>query len=66
MARNPSKISGTTVNPQPGTEDYQRMVAEAAYFRALQRGFLGGDAFDDWVEAEREIGRRYSDGPPQE
>jgi len=35
----------------------QRMVAEAAYFRALERGFTGGDSVDDWLVAEREIGR---------
>ena len=33
------------------------MVAEAAYFRALGRGFQGGDALDDWLAAEREINR---------
>lgn len=32
-----------------------RMIAEAAYFIALQRGFADGDAFDDWVLAERQI-----------
>lgn len=34
-----------------------RMIAEAAYFRALGRGFEGGDPVDDWVAAEREINR---------
>lgn len=36
-------------------EERQRMIAEAAYYRALQRGFSGGSAEDDWVQAEREI-----------
>ena len=31
------------------------MIAEAAYFRAEKRGFVGGDPVQDWVEAEREI-----------
>lgn len=33
------------------------MIAEAAYFRALQRGFNGGNPLDDWLAAEREISR---------
>jgi hypothetical protein len=32
-----------------------RMIAEAAYFRAERRGFNGGDPLVDWVEAEAEI-----------
>ncbi|HZD52703.1 MAG TPA: DUF2934 domain-containing protein [Woeseiaceae bacterium] len=35
-----------------------QMVAEAAYFRAERRGFNGGDAVADWLEAEAEIDRR--------
>jgi predicted nucleic acid-binding Zn-ribbon protein len=31
------------------------MIAEAAYFRAEQRGFNAGDCVLDWVEAEAEI-----------
>ncbi len=33
------------------------MIAEAAYFRALARGFQGGDPMDDWLAAEAEINR---------
>lgn len=36
----------------------RRMIAEAAYFRALGRGFHGGDSDDDWYVAEREIDAR--------
>jgi hypothetical protein len=37
-------------------QDRQRMIAEAAYFRALERGFgNGGNPLDDWLVAEREI-----------
>lgn len=41
----------TTLSPQ----EYRRRVAEAAYFRALNRGFAGGDPVEDWLAAEREI-----------
>lgn len=33
----------------------QRMIEEAAYYRAEQRGFQGGDSVQDWLEAEAEI-----------
>ncbi len=33
----------------------QRMIAEAAYYRAEGRGFAEGDPFLDWLDAEREI-----------
>jgi hypothetical protein len=31
------------------------MIAEAAYYRALERGFQGGDPVQDWLAAERDI-----------
>jgi hypothetical protein len=40
------------------SNDRRRMIAEAAYFRAEQRGFNGGDAVRDWCEAEAEIDAR--------
>jgi hypothetical protein len=41
---------------QAAWRERQRMIAEAAYFRALNRGFQGGDPIDDWIAAEVEIG----------
>lgn len=57
--KNSNKNSATPTNGgQPiAGEDRQRMIAEAAYFRAMQRGFNGGDPVDDWLVAEREIDR---------
>lgn len=34
------------------------MIAAAAYFRAEQRGFVGGDSLDDWLAAEAEVDER--------
>ena len=34
---------------------YARMINEAAYYRAEQRGFLPGYELLDWLEAEEEI-----------
>ncbi|MBI3896875.1 MAG: DUF2934 domain-containing protein [Gammaproteobacteria bacterium] len=39
------------------TETRQKMIQEAAYFRAVARGFQGGDPIDDWLAAEAEINR---------
>jgi cell division septum initiation protein DivIVA len=43
-------------------EERQRMIAEAAYFRAERRGFVGGDPVQDWLEAEAEIDRMLAAG----
>lgn len=40
------------------SNERRQMIAEAAYFRAEQRGFTGGDAVRDWCEAEAEIDAR--------
>jgi hypothetical protein len=33
----------------------RRLIAEAAYYRAKQRGFEPGHELEDWVEAESEV-----------
>lgn len=38
-----------------GGVDFEAMVAEAAYYKAEQRGFAPGFEMDDWLEAEREL-----------
>src|SRR3569832_1785163 len=42
------------------TEEREKMNAQAAYLRAEQRGFMGGDPVADWLEAEAEIDSRLS------
>jgi len=32
-----------------------QMIKEAAYFRAEERNFIGGDPVEDWLAAEAEI-----------
>ena len=47
-----------TSSGSPSSEvDRERMIAEAAYYRAMLRGFANGDPADDWLAAEREINR---------
>ena len=42
------------VGPQP-VENRHLMIAQAAYYRALARGFQEGHADEDWYAAEAEI-----------
>ena len=42
-------------NPYKPDQDYQEMIAEAAYYKAEQRGFIPGFEEEDWLEAENEI-----------
>lgn len=42
------------------TEPTQAEIAEAAYFRHLNRRGAQGDEFRDWIEAERELRARQS------
>ena len=38
------------------------MIAEAAWNRAVARGFANGDPVNDWLAAEREIDERLNGG----
>ncbi|NOT85567.1 MAG: DUF2934 domain-containing protein [Methylococcaceae bacterium] len=39
---------------------FREMVAQCAYFKSEQRGFVWGFALQDWLEAEVEISKRCS------
>ncbi len=43
-------------------EDRQRLIADAAYVRAEQPNFVGGDPVTDWLEAETDVNASLS-GP---
>lgn len=55
----PKKASKTPQSrTQPARSDAterQRLIAEAAYFRAERRGFAPGYEEMDWLEAEKEL-----------
>lgn len=53
--RNVAPESVAEKNSPVTAEERYRMIAEAAYFRAEKRGFLGGDVAADWLQAEAEI-----------
>lgn len=50
----PAARAVATITP----EQRRAMIAEAAYYRAQQRGFNGGDEVTDWLAAEAEIDAR--------
>lgn len=45
-----------------GAEERDRLIAQAAYFRAEKRGFAPGCELQDWVEAEAEVLRLIGGG----
>jgi hypothetical protein len=52
-----TNVRDTDTGGQRGDSNGKRrqMIAEAAYFRAQNRGFRGGNPVEDWLIAEREI-----------
>jgi hypothetical protein len=54
-SQRPESIRDTAAGITPAQRN--RMIAEAAYYRAERRGFQGGDPVQDWLEAETEINR---------
>lgn len=67
-AKTPAK---TTARPQSFTgnaraditpDELRKLVSEAAYYRAKQRGFAPGHELEDWVQAEAEVMRRVGNG----
>jgi Protein of unknown function (DUF2934) len=43
-------------------EELRKLISEAAYYRAKQRGFEPGHELEDWIQAEAEVTRRLN-GP---
>lgn len=45
-------------------DDRRRMIAEAAYYQAEHRNFIGGDINEDWYFAEAGIDAMLSKNKP--
>ena len=61
------KASGNASRaPKVSAEERYSMIAEAAYYRAVQRGFQEGDPVADWLVAEKEVDEKLTKGlvPP--
>lgn len=53
--------NGSAISP----EERHQLISEAAYYRAQQRGFAGGDPIQDWLEAEMEVSVRFRVAVPR-
>ena len=58
--RNAASLERPVPRPEVSGPEWQRMIAEAAYFKALNRGFVGGSPERDWAEAEAEVRARLT------
>lgn len=56
----PRKPTVSNLRPErsPSPEEVRRLIEEAAYYRAKQRGFEPGHELEDWIQAESEVRRR--------
>ena len=46
-----------------GGTQREQLIAEAAYFRAEQRGFAPGNEMSDWLDAESDVERMLKSSP---
>ena len=62
--KKPAPIAAERAAPpaSDSAHERQRRIAEAAYYRALARGFEPGNEVDDWIQAEAEIDRASTRG----
>lgn len=52
---NPYACTAALATEFYGEEPRHAMIARAAYFRALHRGFAPGHELDDWLAAEAQV-----------
>ena len=57
----PASFDSTT-RADISADELRKLISEAAYYRAKQRGFQPGHELDDWIQAEAEVTRRLN-GP---
>jgi hypothetical protein len=49
--------AGSTAPKSAPDATHIQCIAERAYFIAQKRQFIGGDPIQDWLQAERSVGR---------
>jgi hypothetical protein len=58
-----AKPSAFNARADLSPDELRKLISEAAYYRAKQRGFAPGQELEDWIQAEAEvIGRLNSPG----
>ena len=52
-----ASLSGSKADSRTtlSTEERERMIAVAAYYKAEQRGFAAGSELEDWLAAEQDV-----------
>jgi hypothetical protein len=64
----PRAAPGKTVSPDArldiSPQELRKLISEAAYYRAKQRGFQPGHELEDWIQAEAEVMRRIERASP--
>jgi hypothetical protein len=56
--RNAAATITSNARAEASADEIRQLIAEAAYYRAKQRGFEPGHELEDWVQAESEVKRR--------
>jgi len=56
-----SGVAAATNGAELSPEERHRLIAEAAYYLAEQRNFMGGDPVQDWLAAEIDVAIRLAD-----
>lgn len=51
----PKKSEAESAMTAPSQDERHQMIAEAAYYRAMERGFCDGDPTEDWLQAEADV-----------
>ena len=51
----PKPDTKSNIRAEASPEEIRRLIAEAAYYRAKERGFEPGHELEDWIEAESEV-----------
>ena len=54
----PISTPASNARADASAEEIRQLIAEAAYYRAKERGFTPGHELEDWVQAESEVMRR--------
>jgi hypothetical protein len=62
-AKPPAPSFSAQARVEVSKEDLRKLISDAAYFRAKQRGFQPGHELEDWIQAEAEVMHRIGSRP---
>jgi hypothetical protein len=51
-------LANSNARAEASPDEIRRLIEEAAYYRAAERGFEPGHELEDWVQAESEVMQR--------